>query len=261
MESLLSRFSAVIKKASTSEIAADPTLAGSLLLDEAGPLTIAYAPFDYINAKARVVLVGITPGRQQAVNAIVEARRGLVAGHDLAAVAKAAKETASFSGSMRSSLIEMLDHIGLSKWLEIKSCRELFGARTDLIHYTSALRYPVYLNGSNYSGNPSMVSTPLLRRQIMAYLSEEARVLPNAVWVPLGPAPASALAMLASDGVLNADRILDGLPHPSGANGERIAYFLGRKDRQALSAKTSPENLDAARERLMSRMLELKPGV
>ncbi|CAB4824516.1 unannotated protein [freshwater metagenome] len=77
-------------------------------------------------------------------------------------------------------------------------------------------------------------------------------MLPNAVWVPLGPAPASALAMLSRDGVL------DGLPHPSGANGERIAYFLGRKERQYLSAKTNAAKLDAAREGLIDRMLGLK---
>lgn len=258
MDSLLSRFSAVIADATAAQITADPTLADKLVLDRDGSLTVTYAPFDYINTTARVVLVGITPGRQQAVNALLEARRCLVAGKDLAAVAKAAKETASFSGSMRSSLIDMLDHIQLSRWLGIRSCAELFGARSDLVHYTSALRYPVYLNGLNYSGSPAMVSTPLLRRQILDFLTEEARMLPNVVWVPLGPAPASALAMLSRDGVLDGERILDGLPHPSPSNNERIAYFLGRKERQYLSAKTNPVKLDADRQRLIGRMQELK---
>lgn len=258
MKNLLSRFSNVIVEASIAQISADPTLAGKLVLDQDGPLTVTYAPFDYVNTNARVVLVGITPGRQQAVKALLEARRGLVAKNELAAVSKSAKETASFSGSMRTSLIDMLDHIHLSRWLGIGSCGELFSARADLVHYTSALRYPVYLNGLNYSGTPAMVSTPLLRRQIFDFLTEEARMLPNAVWVPLGPAPASALAMLSRDGVLDADRVLDGLPHPSGANGERIAYFLGRKERQYLSAKTNAAKLDAAREGLIDRMLGLK---
>ena len=34
------------------------------------------------------------------------------------------------------------------------------------------------------------------------------------------------------------------MPHPSGANAERIAYFLGRKSREALCAKTDPAKLD-----------------
>ncbi len=258
MKNLLSRFSNVIADASIAQISSDPTLAGKLVLDQDGPLTVTYAPFDYVNTNARVVLVGITPGRQQAVNALLEARRGLVARNELAAVSKSAKETASFSGSMRTSLIDMLDSIYLSRWLGIGSCAELFSARADLVHYTSALRYPVYLNGLNYSGSPAMVSLPLLRRQILDFLTEEARMLPNVVWVPLGPAPASALAMLSRDGVLDGERILDGLPHPSPSNNERIAYFLGRKERQYLSAKTNPVKLDADRERLIGRMQELK---
>ena len=37
------------------------------------------------------------------------------------------------------------------------------------------------------------------------------------------------------------------MPHPSGANAERISYFLGRKPRERLSAKTDPHKLDGAR--------------
>ena len=45
-----------------------------------GALAAYYAPFDALNPKARVVLVGITPGRTQAVNALAEARRQLLSG-------------------------------------------------------------------------------------------------------------------------------------------------------------------------------------
>ena len=39
----------------------------------------------------------------------------------------------------------------------------------------------------------------------------------------------------------------------------RGGTFLGRKPRAALSAKTSPEPLDAARERLAARIARLHP--
>jgi hypothetical protein len=39
---------------------------------------------------------------------------------------------------------------------------------------------------------------------------------------------------LVRKGVLDAARVPNGLPHPSDANAERIAYFLGRKARDAL---------------------------
>jgi hypothetical protein len=45
------------------------------------------------------------------------------------------------------------------------------------------------------------------------------------------------------------------MAHPSGANAERIAYFLGRKARDALSGKTQPDVVDEGRS-LAIRSLE-----
>jgi len=57
--------------------------------------------------------------------------------------------------------------------------------------------------------------------------------------------------------VLAADRILHGIPHPSGANAERIAYFLGRKDEAALSRQTNGAQIDADRLALRAKMAAL----
>lgn len=59
---------------------------------------------------------------------------------------------------------------------------------------------------------------------------------------------------LATRGVIATDRVLDGMPHPSGANAERIAYFLGRKPRHLLSAKTKPETIDDSRVDLVRKV-------
>jgi hypothetical protein len=77
------------------------------------------------------------------------------------------------------------------------------------------------------------------------------------VFVPLGEKVTDALNFLADQELLDRSRILDGLPHPSGANAERIAYFLGKKSRGALSAKTNPEKLDQARDDLIRRVMAL----
>jgi hypothetical protein len=76
----------------------------------------------------------------------------------------------------------------------------------------------------------------------------------------MGASVGEGLDWLAAQGVLRADRILHGLPHPSGANAERVAYFLGRKDRSALSSKTNGAQLDAAREALQAQMASLMEG-
>jgi hypothetical protein len=155
---------------------------------------------------------------------------------------------------MRENLVAMLDHVGAQQVLGVATCAELFDLSRELAHLSSALRYPVFVGGENYNGAPDMLCTPALRRMVETHLAEEARALPNALWLPLGGKPAAALHHLAAAGLVDQDRILDGLPHPSGANGERIAYFLGRKSRAALSAKTQPALIDAARERLATQL-------
>lgn len=77
-------------------------------------------------------------------------------------------------------------------------------------------------------------------------LREEAPQLSSAIRVPLGSEPAAALTYLASSGVIPASNVATGLPHPTGANGERSACFLGRKERTALANSTNARALDAA---------------
>ena len=95
-----------------SQILLDSTisLSGSelpqkLLLSSEGSVQTFYAPFDYINTKARITICGITPGHQQAVNALNEARKQLRAGTSVEEARRKAKETASFSGPDRKSVV------------------------------------------------------------------------------------------------------------------------------------------------------------
>lgn len=222
-----------------------------------GRLSTFYAPFDALNTNARVVLVGITPGLQQAVNALNAAKSSLDSGASPLESITSAKATASFSGSMRGPLIEMLDHVGLNTYLGLNSCGSLFGERRDLLHSTSILRYPVFHDGKNYSGTPSMVRSPFLRSALEAQFPEEARALKDAVFIPLGPKVSEALHHLTEKGLLDKERILSGLPHPSGANAERIKYFLGRKPATKLSNKTNPEKIDAAKAALIAKIQKL----
>lgn len=235
------------------------TLPTELLLSTEGRLQTFYAPFDHINTAARVVLCGITPGLQQASRALEEARRQLRQGASLEHARQTAKETASFAGPMRSNLINMLDQVGLHTLLGIDSCARLFDTHRHLVHYTSALRYPVFLDGHNYSGSPAMLSRASLRSQVETHLAEEIRVLgPLCIYVPLGPKVTEAFHHLQAQGLLKPEQLLDGLPHPSGANAERISYFLGDKAREKLSSKTNPLLLDAAKARILAKLATLR---
>ncbi len=228
------------------------------LLARAGRVEARYIPFDYVNPAARVVVVGISPGFVQWKNAVRAAQQGLRAGLPLPELLRAAKYTGAFSGAIRPNLVALLDHVGLQRWLGIASCASLFGADAHLMHVTGALRQAIFVDGVNYNGaSPNMVSTPLLQAQLLDYFGQEAASMKDAVFVPLGPKVSQALSWLAVRGVLDEARILHGLPHPSGANAERIAYFLGRKEKALLSSRTNGAQIDAARLALHAKMAVL----
>jgi len=228
------------------------------LLASEGDFEVYYAPFDFVQTQARVVLVGITPGMVQAKNALAEARRQLQAGASHEEAKHRVKSAASFSGPMRTNLIQLLDEIGVNEWLGISSSAELFGSKRDLVHYTSVLRYPVFYRGKNYNGTPSPLKSRFLMGQVEHWFADDLKQLPRAVFVPLGAVPKQVLTSMADDGRIEYSRILDGLPHPSGANAERIAYFLGNKDRERCSAKCNPELLDQAKRRLVDKVAALE---
>lgn len=209
---------------------------------------IYYAPFDHVNTTAKVVLVGITPGRVQALEAIRTAARCLLHGLGEDEARARAKTAASFAGPMRNNLVNLLDHVGLAQRLGLQSTAELWTTRADLVHFTSALRYPVFEGVKNFSGS-GLLRSAFLREQLETWFASECVVMPQALFVPLGSAAEAACQHLVTLGRLNGRQVLGGLPHPSGANAERIAYFLGRKARGMLSSKTVPEPLDAGRER------------
>lgn len=230
-----------------------------LLLASEGNLQTFYAPFDHVNSEARIVICGITPGLQQTRLALDEARRQLRQGASLEHAKQAAKETGSFAGTMGNNLVRMLDHVGVHTLLGIDSCARLFDTHRHLLHSTSALRYPVFVNGKDYNGSPAILSRASLRQQVETHLAEEIRVLgPQCLYVPLGPKVAEVFRHLQAQGLLKADQILDGLPHPSGFNGERISYFLGRKSREKLSIKTNPTILDGGKARILAKLATLQ---
>lgn len=239
--------------------AAAPLDAPELVLDEAGVIKVIYAPFDHIETRARLVVVGITPGMTQAVNALQAAVSASRAGKEIGSALAAAKLTASFSGgAIRNNLVAMLDAIGVAGLFGVHSTADMFRPGSTAVHFTSALRYPVFVDGKNYNGTPDMLATPILRRQVETHLAEEARALSGAIWLPLGPKAEAAVSHLAGRGLLDPKRILAGLPHPSGANAERVAVFLGRKRPEDVSRQTNPAPLLAASARLKAQISSLE---
>lgn len=253
-------FASRIRELTDAEIANTAVLRGKFRIAQEGDIEVCYAPFEHINTGARLVIVGITPGMTQMENAMREAREQLRLGRTAQAVIAAAKKTAAFSGPMRPNLVALLDHAGFNRMVGVHSCEELFGNAAHLVQTTSVLRNPVFLHGENYNGSPSIRRTSVLTRQLMEGFAEEAQALPDALFVPLGDKVADALRMVADRGYLKHTQIFAGLPHPSPANVERIAYFVGRKGKAQLSSKTNAAKIDASRSALQARIESFMGG-
>lgn len=236
-------------------------LPNSLQMAKEGNLTIQYIPFDYVNTEAKVVLVGITPGFTQLKNALVEAQKQINLGAQDDFIMKSAKRTGAFSGSMRPNLIAMLNHLKVNELIDIGNCEALFGNENHLVHTTSILRYPVFVDGKNYNGTPNMTKNKLLLELLTDHFVREASALKNAIFIPLGPKVSEGMAWLANQGLISEHNVLHGLPHPSGANAERIAYFLGKKQTSQLSVKTDPVKIDSEKVKLIQQINMIKSNL
>ncbi|MCL6248623.1 hypothetical protein M5F00_12210 [Acinetobacter sp. ANC 4945] len=251
---LFSRFASVIKTHSIEEL----TQSDLLLLKTLGTIQSFYAPFEAINHDAKVVIVGICPGQQQWRNALIAAKDGLEQQLSEGNILKLAKNSGAFSGPIRKNLTQLLDHIGLHNQLGIQTSAELFSTHQDMVQMCSVLQQCILINGKNYAGStPAMLKNELLKKHIDDYFIPMVQQLPNAIYIPLGKGVDEVLNYVSSLGYLNDQQILAGLPHPSGANAERIKYFLGEKPRDQLSRQTNSEQIDSAKSQILLKLSKL----
>ena len=193
------------------------------LLGEEGRIEVYYAPLHGITTNAKIVIVGITPGRQQMVAAFAEARSLLHEGMMPPHLFKEIRRRMAFTGSMRKNLIDMLDKIGVANRLKLTSTAQLFDDASHLLHSTSELRYPVFYKEKDYSGHQTPIHrSPLLKSLLTSTLPPELDQVPDALIVPLGVAVSGSLKMIGFD---KERRVLRGFPNPSGNNGHRKAQF------------------------------------
>ena len=83
---------------SLKKISKSTATRGKFLITKKDNLKIYYAPFDYINSKAKIMIVGITPGLQQMLQSFEVIKQGKSL--------KEVKDLSSFKGSMRTTLVK-----------------------------------------------------------------------------------------------------------------------------------------------------------
>ena len=194
----------------------------NFLIKREDNIEIYYAPFDYINSKAKIMIVGITPGLQQ----MLQSFEAVNEGRSL----KEVKDLSSFKGSMRTTLIKYLDALNINKKLRIKSCESLFNINSKYLHSTSLIKYPVFNKGKNYSGS-GLLKKKLLLDFLEAHFVKELKKLDKTIIVPLGNTVSSTIDYLNNEFKLNLKCFLKGFPHPSGLNVRKDIQFKENKIR------------------------------
>jgi len=207
-------------------------LTGDFVMERSGKLEMYYAPHnEYVNPSARAVIIGLTPGWTQMRTAMEAAATGLEEGLSDEGVCRRAKEAAGFAGTMRTHLTGMLDSLELHRYLNIPSCGELFLEHRELLHTTSMLRFPVFVERQNYNGtHPVLIRSPFLKNAALKSVYEELQIVKQALIIPLGKTVEHVLQLLVQEGKLEDEQCLWGFPHPSGANGHRHKQFARHQD-------------------------------
>ena len=248
---LYARFASIIAAHPIDEL----TQSDLLLVGQSEKIKSFYAPFEAINTQAKVVIVGICPGRQQWQNALLAMQSALALNLPEKEALNLAKNSGAFSGAIRHNLTRLLDHIGLNERLGISSTSELFTDHQEMVQLCSALQQCILIHAKNYAGSaPSMLKNDFLKQHIYDYFIPMVLQLPNALYIPLGKGVDEVLNYISNLGYLKQEQILSGLPHPSGANAERIKYFLGEKPRHLLSTQTNADQIDINKEQLLQRL-------
>lgn len=195
--------------------------------------------FNYVNPKAEVVIVGITPGNSQ----LKGEREGLDK--------REIKRLNAFAGSMRPNLIKMLDYVGVNCLLGIETCKLLWEEDFDRVEMTSLLKEATYVIGKNGKKGMFKQVEQIAKSDKLSKMLNEGFVKDCSsyhkvrLFIGCGPKVYDKLLELKGAGVISAPII--GIAHPSGANLGRILCYLGQKEPQEKSYEWCREKAEEAK--------------
>ena len=173
--------------------------------------------FDYVNPKAEVVIVGITPGNSQQKGS----REGMSP--------REIKRKYAFAGTLRKNMVKMLDYIGLNSLLRIDTCASLWEQDFDRVEMTSLLKDATYVVGQR--GKTMFKDTEIIAKS--KELSEKyengfvrdcEQYKQAKLFVACGQGVYDELMKLKGRGVIAAPVVA--IAHPSGNNAIRVKYYM-----------------------------------
>jgi hypothetical protein len=234
---LLDRFRNVLHQKGREAVRTNATL---LARSDNGRDELFYVPFEHMNCRARLVIVGITPGPNQLELAYGAAQARLRAGLSDDLVLERAKKEGSFGGdTMRPNLVKMLAFFGIPELLGVGNANDLWGTAWHDLHATSVVPHAAFRSGRPFAGSfQDVLGTKPFREcferdfaATLPLISQEAR------YIALGPTPLEALDWCSKRGLLKPEQVLGAFAHPSSRGGSQVAVYLGEKLIEGLSPK------------------------
>lgn len=178
--------------------------------------------FDYVNPKAKVIIVGITPGNSQ----LDGSREGMLP--------REIKRENAFAGKMRPNLVNMLDYIGVNSLLNIESCKSLWDEDFDKVDMTSLLvdaTYKIKKDGTEemFRHAERIAKSEELTKRLEDGFVKNCRKYENPLlFVACGAGVYDVLKRLQEEKIINGKVVA--ITHPSGANMKCIQCYLGKKE-------------------------------
>lgn len=177
--------------------------------------------FDYVNPKAEVVIVGVTPGNSQQKGS----REGMSP--------REIKQKYAFAGSLRKNMVRMLDYIGVNTMLGVSSCASFWKEDFDRVEMTSLLKDATYVKGKNgrtMFKDTEMIakSKELTERFENGFVKDCQQYKKARLFVACGQGVYEELMKLKERDVITAPVVA--IAHPSGNNSIRVLYYMDELD-------------------------------
>jgi len=231
----LDRFRDIINRRGEAAARSPETLLASVGRDE-----LYYIPFEHVNAAARLVLVGITPGPEQIALAYRTVSSKIKVGLPDEGILIEAKKHSAFGGpTMRPKLLQMMRHFGFAEMLGIEREEDLWAHRADLLHATSVVPHAAFRKGKPFAGGfKDVLKTPIFRESFERDFVPSFSILGGgALYVGLGPTPLAALDWCTEQGLVRPDQVLGAFAHSSTNGGSQVDVYLGLKSINDLNEK------------------------
>ena len=137
---------------------------------------IYYAPLEYVNYKAKIVMVNLSPDINEMLESFKLANKGVSP--------KKIKDELISQKNINLNLTKFLDKLNINHLFNIKSCESLFNKNKKLLHITSIIKFPTFYKSKKYL-EINLFKQKVLVDFIEKYFLKELKIFKDCIIIPL----------------------------------------------------------------------------